>query len=112
MMIPLLAFLAVVFAQPPPITLVVSHRERAIAPGEVVLVDVSAPTPLRDVNGDWLGHSIMFAPIGRGRWEGLVAIDVGASAGRQTSAYPSAALPNAYWKPRRICVHPPYLLPL
>jgi murein DD-endopeptidase MepM/ murein hydrolase activator NlpD len=84
MMIPLLAFLAVVFAQPPPITLVVSHRERAVAAGEVVLVDVSAPTPLRDVNGDWLGHSIIFAPIGRGRWEGLVAIDVGASAGRQT----------------------------
>ncbi len=84
-MIPLLTCLALALvAQSTPTTLVVSHRARAVAPGEVVLVDVSAPTPLREVTGDWLGQSIVFAPIGHGLWQGLAAIDVGAAAGRRT----------------------------
>jgi murein DD-endopeptidase MepM/ murein hydrolase activator NlpD len=82
-MILLLTFLALAIPSTPT-TLVVSHRARAVAPGEVVLVDVSAPTPLREVKGDWLGQSIIFAPIGHGQWEGLAAIDVGAAAGRHT----------------------------
>jgi Peptidase family M23 len=92
-MIPLLIFVALSSGvESPPTTLVVSHRARAVAPGEVVLVDVSAPTPLREVKGDWLGQSIIFAPIGHGRWQGLAAIDVGAAAGRHTLVIHAAAM--------------------
>jgi murein DD-endopeptidase MepM/ murein hydrolase activator NlpD len=67
--------------QPP---LQVSHRARAVAPGEVVLVEISAPLPLQDVRAEWLGQTLMFFQSGPGRWRGLAPIDLAAVPGRQT----------------------------
>jgi murein DD-endopeptidase MepM/ murein hydrolase activator NlpD len=61
-----------------------SHRARAVAPGEVVLVDVRAQAAFEDVHGRWMGQAVGFYKVEPGWWQGLAAIDVGAAAGRQT----------------------------
>ena len=38
----------------------ISHRARAVAPGEVVLVDVRARVALEEVHGRWLGQTVGF----------------------------------------------------
>jgi murein DD-endopeptidase MepM/ murein hydrolase activator NlpD len=64
----------------------VSHRARAVAPGEVVLVDVRARAAFADVQAQWLGQTVGFYKVEPGWWQGLAAIDLGATAGRQTLA--------------------------
>jgi murein DD-endopeptidase MepM/ murein hydrolase activator NlpD len=55
----------------------VSHRARAIAPGELVIVIVKSDTPLSAVRGRAFGHEVGFyeanGPTG---WQGLVGIDL------------------------------------
>jgi len=70
-------------ASPAPPALQISHRARAIAPGEVVLVDIRSSEPLRDVRAQWLGQNIGSYEIDAGRWQALVPIDVAAKAGRR-----------------------------
>jgi murein DD-endopeptidase MepM/ murein hydrolase activator NlpD len=69
---------------PPGDALQVSHRARAIAPGEVVLVNVRSASALEDVGARWLDQSLGFYRLEPGWWQGLVPVDVGAPAGRQT----------------------------
>jgi len=65
-------------------TLEISHRARAVAPGEVVLVEVLARAPLQEVRAEWLGRKLVFYQIEPRRWQGLAPIDLGSRAGRQT----------------------------
>ena len=71
---------------PANLPLEVSHWARAVAPGEVILVDVRAATPLRDLQGQWMGQTVVFYQLAPEQWQGLVPIDVGAAAARQTLA--------------------------
>jgi murein DD-endopeptidase MepM/ murein hydrolase activator NlpD len=66
-----------------PADLVVSHKARAVAPGEVVLVDVSADRALQAVSADWLAQPVAFFRVDDTHWRGLAPIDVGAKAGPQ-----------------------------
>jgi len=77
-----LAWLTAAIPQTP--SLVVSHKARAVAPGEVVLVDVRGSGALQDVRGEWLGQPILFYRIEPRRWQGIAPIDLAAHAGRQT----------------------------
>jgi murein DD-endopeptidase MepM/ murein hydrolase activator NlpD len=61
----------------------VSHHARAVAPGEVVLLDVRASSALADVQARWLSQAVGFYQMEPGWWQGLAAIDVGTAAGRQ-----------------------------
>jgi murein DD-endopeptidase MepM/ murein hydrolase activator NlpD len=72
-------------------TLHVTHRARAVAPGEVVLVDVRASIPLKTVTADWsafaassstAGVTLTFYAIDPQHWQGLVPIDLEARAGQ------------------------------
>jgi murein DD-endopeptidase MepM/ murein hydrolase activator NlpD len=81
-----------VYAQPPKTpatsaqTLQVSHRARAVAPGEIVVVNVTTPQGLDVIGVDalWFGGRVRFYRIDAGQWQGLVAIDVAAKSGPQT----------------------------
>ena len=102
----------------------VSHLARSVAPGEVVLVDVRAATPLRDLHGQWMSQTVVFYQVTPAHWQGLAPIDVGATAGRQTLAlqatttdgrplnqpYPIAIAPRAF-PARRITVEPKFVDP-
>jgi murein DD-endopeptidase MepM/ murein hydrolase activator NlpD len=108
----------------PPQALQVSHAARAVAPGEVVLVDVRSATSLRSLRGQWMSQAIVFFDAGGGRWQGLAPIDVGARAGRQTlalrgttadgrtveRAYPMTVAPRTF-PARRITVDPKFVDP-
>ncbi len=55
----------------------VSHRARAIAPGELVIVIVKSETPLSAVRGRAFGREVGFYEAGGPReWQGLVGIDL------------------------------------
>jgi len=69
----------------------VTHRARAIAPGEVVLVEVNASVPLKALRAVWsasaarsgaAGVPVTFYALDPQRWQGLVPIDLEARAGR------------------------------
>jgi murein DD-endopeptidase MepM/ murein hydrolase activator NlpD len=62
----------------------VSHRARALAPGEAVLVVVRSREALAEVEADWMGQRVPFFLAANGAWRGIAAIDVGARPGRQT----------------------------
>ena len=107
-----------------PQVLQVSHTARAVTPGEVVLVDVRATTPLTELRAEWMSQPIVFYEVSTGRWQGLAPIDVGASAGRQTlalhgttsdgraveRAYPIVIAPKTF-PARRIAVDPKFVDP-
>ncbi len=80
----LLAVLLGTGAQAGAAGLTVSHRARAVAAGEVVLVDVKAGAPLESVEAVWLGRIVRFYPLDGSHWQGLAPIDVSARAGRYT----------------------------
>jgi murein DD-endopeptidase MepM/ murein hydrolase activator NlpD len=63
----------------------ITHRARAIAPGEVVLIDVRAAA-IADVRARWLKQPLAFYEVEAGWWQGLAPIDVDAKAGAQTLA--------------------------
>ena len=65
-----------------PRVLTVRHVARALQPGEVVVITVSSPEPLRAVRGEAWGRSVGFRP-GRqaGTWIGLSAIALETRAG-------------------------------
>jgi murein DD-endopeptidase MepM/ murein hydrolase activator NlpD len=68
---------------PRDLLLQVTHHARALNPGEVVRVTVTADRPLRQVSGDAFGRSVPFWPDGdAGTWIGLVAIALGTGPGR------------------------------
>ncbi len=101
----------------------ISHRARAMSPGEVVLVDVRA-VALRDVQAQWLSQTVLFYQIEPGGWQGLAPIDVAAAAGRQTlsvrartsdgrtleRAYPITIAARTF-PARRITVEPKFVDP-
>ncbi len=65
----------------------ISHRARAAAPGEVVLVDIrTRPTgaALQEVQAQWLSQTVLFYPVEAGWWQGLAPVDVAIAAGRYT----------------------------
>jgi murein DD-endopeptidase MepM/ murein hydrolase activator NlpD len=64
----------------------ISHRARAVAPGEVVLVDIRSSEPIRDVRAQWLGQNIGSYEIAPGRWQALAPIDVAAKPGKRVLA--------------------------
>ena len=68
------------------VPLQVSHRARAVAPGEVVLVTVRPRVPVQDVDARWLDGTVRFYEADDGAWEGLAPIDLGVRAGRYTLA--------------------------
>jgi peptidase M23-like protein len=73
----------------------VTHRERALAPGEVVLVEVISSAPLKDLRAGWPALSkgsgaasatVIFYPLDPQHWQGLAPIDVEARAGQRVLA--------------------------
>lgn len=64
-----------------PSPLQVSHRARALAPGEVVLVDVRSRDVIDDVTAEWLGQRVVFTPVATNTWQGIAAIDLAAAPG-------------------------------
>jgi len=55
----------------------VSHRARAVAPGELVILTVHADAPLTSVDGKVFGHDVSFFRAGEtDGWEALVGIDL------------------------------------
>jgi murein DD-endopeptidase MepM/ murein hydrolase activator NlpD len=62
----------------------ITHRARALTPGEVVLVQVESEDPLQNVRAEWLGRSLIFYELEPRRWQGLAPIDVAAKPGRFT----------------------------
>ena len=55
----------------------VSHRARAMHPGEVVVLEVRARAPLADLSATAFGHEIrLFQDASDGVWRGLVGIDL------------------------------------
>lgn len=73
-------------AQADAVPLHVSHRARAVAPGEVVLVTVRSRLPVQEVEGRWLDGTIYFYKADDGSWHGLAPIDLGVRSGRYTLA--------------------------
>ena len=73
------AAFAVQAAAPSPLQ--VSHRARALAPGEVVLLEVRSRDVIDDVSAEWLGQRIVFANTGANTWQGIAAIDLAAAPG-------------------------------
>ena len=65
----------------------VSHRARAVAPGEVVIVDIrtrAASAALQEVQARWLSQTVLFYQVDAGWWQGLAPVDVAGAAGRYT----------------------------
>jgi len=56
--------------------LAISRRARAIAPGELVEVVVTSPTPLAAVTGEGFGQRVVFVEDAAGGWHGLVGLDL------------------------------------
>ena len=65
----------------PPSPLQVSHRARALAPGEAVLVEVRSRDVIDDVSAEWLGQRVVFSPAGENAWQGVAAIDLATTPG-------------------------------
>jgi len=63
----------------------ISHRARAAAPGEVILVDIRAKA-LEEVQAQWLSQTVLFYQVETGWWQGLAPVDVAVAAGRYTLA--------------------------
>ena len=64
------------------VTLGVSHRARAVHPGEVIVMEVRPSAPLATIRATAFGATIRFFPSGEdGVWRGLVGIDLAASPG-------------------------------
>jgi murein DD-endopeptidase MepM/ murein hydrolase activator NlpD len=60
-----------------PDRMTVSHRARALAPGELVILTVRTDEPLTKVDGKVFDHEVPFFETGEGgEWEGLVGIDL------------------------------------
>ncbi len=74
-----LAALAVQASAPPPLQ--VSHRARALAPGEAIIVEVRSREVIDDVQAEWLGQRVVFSLVGENTWQGIAAIDLAAKAG-------------------------------
>jgi len=74
----------------------VSHRARALAPGEVVELIVSSPAPLDAVAAEAFDQRVIFVPGGQpGEWRGLLGLDLDTPAGRQTVAISTLAAGGA-----------------
>jgi murein DD-endopeptidase MepM/ murein hydrolase activator NlpD len=71
-------------SQATPGVFAVTHHARAVAPGEVVVVDVRSRTPLREVRAEWLGRTVIFYQVDAEQWQGLAPIDVEAQGGRHS----------------------------
>jgi murein DD-endopeptidase MepM/ murein hydrolase activator NlpD len=78
------AALLIVTAQTSGAGLEITHRARALVPGEVVVVDVRGPAALQKVEGRWLERAVAFYSIDATHWQGLLPIDLAARAGRRT----------------------------
>lgn len=61
--------------------LALSHRARAVAAGEVLLVSAALPPSFQavSVEGQAAGESVMFAPVSAALWHGLVGVDLEAA---------------------------------
>jgi len=62
----------------------ISHRARAAAPGEVLLVDIRAKAAQQEVQAQWLSQTVLFYQVETGWWQGLAPVDVAIAAGRYT----------------------------
>jgi hypothetical protein len=61
----------------------VSHRARSLQPGEVVLLEVASPQPLRHLRAAVFGHSFaLFNETDGTKWTGLIGIDLETKPGR------------------------------
>lgn len=54
----------------------IARRARAIAPGELVELVVTASSPLVAVTGEGFGQRVVFVEDGAGRWRGLLGLDL------------------------------------
>jgi murein DD-endopeptidase MepM/ murein hydrolase activator NlpD len=63
-------------AAAPDSALQVTHQARALAPGEVVAVTVTAPAAVTAVESQWRDHAVTFVRRDAGSWHALIGIDV------------------------------------
>jgi murein DD-endopeptidase MepM/ murein hydrolase activator NlpD len=101
----------------------ITHRARAAAPGEVVLVDIRAQA-LEEIQAQWLSQTVLFYQVESGWWQGLAPVDVAIVAGQYTLTVRARAtdgrtLEQAYrikiaprtFPARRITVEPKFVDP-
>jgi len=68
----------------PAASLTVSHQARSLQPGEVVLLTLHAPQPLRSAEAEAFGKTFPFFQEGDATvWAGLLGIDLEVAAGRR-----------------------------
>lgn len=61
----------------------ITHQERSLQPGEVVLYTLLAPEPLREMKAKAFGKQFLFSAVSGGEmWEGLVGVDLETEAGK------------------------------
>jgi murein DD-endopeptidase MepM/ murein hydrolase activator NlpD len=61
----------------------ITRRARSLQPGEIVILEVESPQPLRKLKASAMEHEFPFFTKGDGlKWTGLVGIDLGAQPGR------------------------------
>ena len=71
------------FTAAPPPTLKITHRARALQPGEVVLIALESSRPLQEVTGAVFGKTFVFYAGRNPRvWRGLIGIDLETRPGR------------------------------
>lgn len=99
-------------------------REGPIRPGDVVRVEVTAPSDVTAVSARWNERRVTLQRGPDGRWQALLGVDVAATAGPQTlllsgARASSAAVDHAHtievapkeWRTRRIRVNPKFVNP-
>jgi murein DD-endopeptidase MepM/ murein hydrolase activator NlpD len=105
--------------------LVVSHRARSLQPGEVVLVTVRSPKPVRELHGTAFGKRFSFYRGANPRtWRGLIGIDLETAPGRYpvrlrgffldgsaTSAVHELRVRDKSFETRRLTVDEKYVTP-
>ena len=67
----------------PPSDLMISHRARSLQPGEVVLLTVESPRPIKEVSGTAFSKAFpLYSSRDSKEWQGLIGIDPEIRAGR------------------------------
>ena len=90
------------------ITLEVSHRARALHPGEVVVLEVRPSQPPMMMTATAFGHAVrFFSSQDDGMWRGLVGVDLATEAGTYTIAV-RATMPGgqSVWSTYTLVVEP------
>ena len=102
----------------------VTHRARAVAPGEVVAVSVTTPATVTSVTAVWHDDTVAFLRGSDGQWHAIIGVDVEEAPGprslrvvAQQPGAPDLATVHALtiapkqWRTRQLTVAPRFVTP-